>query len=265
MNKHFVTPKVYLIGYTGIDYTAILQYLEDTNQQEFISDMNVARDCGISPGEILCSFYAKACYSALTTKKNLNISKVRDIEDNLEGVIASGHGSVLEHASMNFMITNCSRILTHELVRHRVGTAFSQTSGRYVRNDVLNVVVDPILEQAYDLVEEARVFLEDWYKRLEDKMDITLVSDFDRKKKITSAMRRMLPNGQANEIGISLNFRSLRHLISMRTSRHAEWEIRVAFNQVYDLVKEKFPVMFLDATEEMVEGYKEIIFKYPKI
>ena len=163
------------------------------------------------------------------------------------------------------MVRYCSLVFTHEQVRHRAGAAYSQTSGRYVRNDVLNVVIDPILEPAYDLVEEARVYLEGWYKRVEDRVKIADEKNFTRKKKLTSAMRRMLPNGQSNELGFSLNLRSLRHLIELRTSEHAEWEIRFIYNQVYDLVKEKYPAMFLDAKTELKDNLLEITFKNKKI
>ena len=157
---HFVFPRVYLIGCTGVDLIALKKYLQDTEQIEFLEEIEAARIEGLNDGEILCSFYAKACYASLTNKKNKNITKTRAIADNIKSILDSGHGSVIEHVQLNFMITNCSRVFTHELVRHRVGVAFSQTSGRYVRSDVLNVVIDPILEPAYDLFEEARLYLE---------------------------------------------------------------------------------------------------------
>lgn len=263
--EYFKFPKVYFIGYTDVDIETLKQYLKDTDQEEFLQEIEEAQKQGLNNGEILCSFYAKACYASLTTKKNKNITKIRAIEDNIKGILESGHGSVIEHVQLNFMITNCSRVFTHEICRHRVGTAFSQTSGRYVRSDILNVVIDPILEPAYDLFEEARQYLEIWYKRVENRLNVNNVKDFSTKKKLTSAMRRMLPNGQANEMGVSLNLRSLRHTIEMRTSRHAEWEIRHIFNQIYKLVKDKYPVMFSDVTEEIVEDLLEIKFKNKKI
>jgi thymidylate synthase (FAD) len=264
-NKHFVKPKVYLVGYTTVNQAGLLEYLAETDQLEFQNEITEALDQGLDLGEILCSFYAKACYASLTTKKNKNISKTRAIYDNIIGILDSGHGSVTEHCSLNFMITNCSRVFTHELVRHRVGSAFSQTSGRYVRTDELNVVIDPILEPAYDLVEEARLYLEGWYKRLEQRLKIDEVKDFTTKKKLTSAMRRMLPNGQSNEMGVSLNIRALRHTIEMRTSRHAEWEIREIYNQIYKIVKRKYKAMFVDAKEEEIEGLLEVTFKNKKV
>ena len=263
--KNFKLPTVYLLGYTTVDLDSLKRYLGDTDQLEFLEEVEKALGEGLDLGEILCSFFAKSCYSSLTNKKNKNISKTRAIQDNIIGILDSGHGSVIEHCSVNFMVTDCSRVFTHELIRHRVGSAFSQTSGRYVRTDQLNVVIDPILEPAYDLVEEARDYLEKWYKKLEQRLKIDEIKDFGTKKKLTSAMRRLLPNGQTNEIGVTLNLRSLRHTIEMRTARHAEWEIRVVYNQIYSLMKKKFKVMFVDAKEEFVDGAIEVTFKNKKV
>jgi len=96
-------------------------------------------------------------------------------------------------------------------------------------------------------------------------MKIDDIKDFAVKKKITSAMRRLLPNGQSNEIGFSVNLRSLRHTIALRTSRHAEWEIRVIFNQIFDLVMDRYPAIFQDSIVELVDGINEITFENNKI
>ena len=53
--------------------------------------------------------------------------------------------------------------------------------------------------------------------------------------------------------------------IKRQCERHAEWEIRVIFNQVAELVKAKYPLMFCDANFEMVDGQNEITFKNHKI
>jgi len=82
--------------------------------------------------------------------------------------------------------------------------------------------------------------------------------DFDFKKKLTSAIRRIAPNGQSNEIAVSMNVRTLRHTIMMRTSRFAEWEIRAVFGDIYRICKEKWPLMFADAKERKHEGLLEV-------
>ena len=62
---------------------------------------------------------------------NPNVSKVRaDRREYFANILRSAHGSVLEHANYSFALRNVSRVLTHELVRHRAGSAFSQESLR---------------------------------------------------------------------------------------------------------------------------------------
>lgn len=263
--QNFVLPKVYLLGATQIDLEVIKDYLRDTDQEEFLTEIEEAQNQGLNSGEILCSFYAKACYASLTTRKNKNISRTRDIKSNIMGILNSGHGSVIEHCYLNFMVTNCSRVFTHELIRHRVGTSFSQTSGRYVRSDNLNIVWDVVLGPIKEHCEKARKFLEEWYREAQDLLNMDEIKDFDTKKKLTSALRRFMPNGQANEIGFGVNLRSLRHTIEMRTSAHAEWEIRFVFNQIYNLVKNKYPAMFFDVKEEKKDGLLEITFANKKV
>ena len=142
----YVTPEVQLIGGTALNRDGLTQYLKDTGNEEFNKD--IFEGCtnldGLTDVDIMCSFFAKLCYRSLVADgKNKNISRVRSIRDNVTATLASGHGSVFEHAVLNFVVYNCSRVFTHELVRHRAGTAFSQTSGRYVRGDTIDFVLDP--------------------------------------------------------------------------------------------------------------------------
>jgi thymidylate synthase (FAD) len=241
----YVEPKTFLVGVTGIT-SGLEDYLNYSGNQEFLEVLEQAKSEGLSEGEILCSFYAKLCYKSLTLGKNANVTKIRDIESNLMGCFDSGHGSVFEHCLLNFITTDCSRVFTHELVRHRVGTAFSQTSGRYVAIDSIDFIVDPLLvadPECDKAIQEHIVATENLAKLLRGKL-IKDGDPFDKKKKVTSAIRRIAPNGQSNEIGFSMNIRTLRQTLCLRTSPHAEWEIRLIFNQISDIVYSKWPLMF---------------------
>lgn len=253
-----VEPQVYFIGETVINQNGLDLYLEDSGNTEFQETIRTARLQGLTDGEILCSFYAKVCYAALSLGHNDNLTRIRDIPDNIRNCFDAGHGSVFEHCQLNFIARNVSRVFTHELVRHRVGTAFSQTSGRYVRGNTINLVMDPILEPVRNDIVELIGMIENYYNIMKERIGLDQEKNFDRKKKITSALRRVLPNGQSNEIGFSVNLRSIRHIIQMRTSRGAEWEIRKVFSQVYKLIKEKYKLLFHGATEELIDGELEI-------
>lgn len=240
----YVEPKVFLVGVTGI-LDGLEDYLKYSGNEDFLETLKQAKSEGLSDGEILCSFYAKLCYKSLTLGKNQNVTKIRDIESNLMGCFDSGHGSVFEHCLLNFIATDCSRVFTHELVRHRVGTAYSQTSGRYVAIDNIDFIVDPLLIEDVDCdraIQDHLLATEKLAKFLRDKL-IKDGDPFDKKKKITSAIRRIAPNGQSNEIGFSMNIRTLRQTLVARTSPHAEWEIRLIFNQIGDIVESKWPLI----------------------
>lgn len=260
-----VTPETYWVGTTVLDMPGVTAYLEASGNTDFLATIKAAKEQGVSDGEVLCSMMAKICYAALTLGHNDNLTRTRDIPDNVRACFDQGHGSVFEHCWLNFVTRNCSRVLTHELVRHRIGTAFSQTSGRYVRSDRLDVVTDPVLAEHGVLTDGEQLEVQSWLERLMLKMSGRIQAladagkaDMTMKKKLTSAARRWMPNGQANEIGFSLNLRSLRHVVMMRTSRGAEREIRLVFGQVYRLVKEKYPLAFHGAREETVDGLVEV-------
>ena len=168
MSVNFVEPQVFFQGFTQINMAGVRGYLEATGNTEFLDQWDEAMQQGISPAEALCSMYAKMCYNALTVGKNANVTRTRGIQDNLAVCFEHGHGSVFEHVQFNFVFHNVSRVFTHELVRHRVGTAFSQTSGRYCRPTPdadgqlsIDFVHDPILDAVAPGVRQAVDYLAD--------------------------------------------------------------------------------------------------------
>lgn len=253
-----VTPVVYWVGETTLREGGLNSFLKDSGNLQFQEFVAAARADGLGDAAILMSCFAKLCYASLTLGHNANISRVRGIEDNIKSVFDSGHGSILEHVQFNFIINNCSRVFTHELVRHRVGTAFSQTSGRYCRLDDIDLVFDPILQPVTDEIIALQEHIEKAYAEMVAKLGLDKETNFDIKKKLTSALRRIAPNGQANQMAFSLNLRTLRHTIMVRTAKGAEWEIRNIFVQIYRLLKEQYPLFFHGAKESFVDGEFEI-------
>jgi thymidylate synthase (FAD) len=176
----------------------------------------------------------------------------RDSAAYLLNVLASGHGSVLEHAQYTFIFHNVSRVFTHELVRHRAGVAISQESMRYVRLEDIPfehpafVREDPaLLDAANELLARSEEFL----RLATEKTGIEADGvPFHRKKEVTSAMRRYIPDGVATSIGWSANVRAIRHTLELRTAPGAEEEIRRVFDRVGQLMAEELPALFADFT-----------------
>lgn len=205
----------------------------------------------LSSSERLIITAAKSCYKSQRPGDNPNVTKVRDNpREYLGNILKQGHGSVLEHASATFVFENVSRVFTHELVRHRVGCAYSQESGRYVRLRPHEArVVLPIG------TEEATVH---WTQRVLEQYDSFAPwfagrhglddagTPFTVKKEKTSLMRRLLPNGLATTITATFNMRALRHIIEMRTAPGAEWEMRNVFDRVAQIAMYEWPLLFQD-------------------
>ena len=254
-----VSPKVRLIGLPTIDMVGMRAFLRDVDALEFLDDIFVAQnEHNLSDAEILTSFYAKLCYLSLVEGHNDNLSRKRSIYNNLIGTINQAHGSVFEHAMINFAVSGVSRVFECELIRHRVGTAFSIESGRFVRKQEFDMVIDPCLNPVLPEIVELWAQIEKTWQVMQKKLGVNDMTDMDQKKRLTSALRRILPEGKAKQIGFSLNLRTIRHTVQMRTSRHAEWEIRTVFAQVYQILKERFPLLFYGAKEEYVRNILEV-------
>src|SRR5437867_12966382 len=90
-------------------------------------------------GERLAEFAGRVCYMS---QHNPAKRATREYLDNIK---KQGHGSVLEHANYTLLLEVVSRSLTHELVRHRAGFAYSQLSQRYVDESDANFVIPPAI------------------------------------------------------------------------------------------------------------------------
>lgn len=249
-----VVPEIFLIDETMADLSGLRAYLKSVGVENWATD---------SPTDVegLTEIIGRACYRSYSVEGNKNLEKVRAGNANyLANIIKSRHGSVLEHCWVTFAITNVSRVLTHELVRHRVGTAVSQESLRFVRTEefgfwVPGIIVNHEDQTVFSEMTKALIALEDSYKRLVDKVNMDEGMDFKTKKKWTSALRRMLPQGMATTIIWSTNMRNLRHVIEARTDPSAEEEIRLVFGSIAEMATQRWPNLFADYKVEVVDGY----------
>ncbi len=254
-----VTPQVEIIAETKMDFEQLQSYLDTIGATEY--DPQPAE----ADGESLVIAAGKTCYRSWQPGLNPNVTRTRnDAKEYIGNIIDTGHGSVLEHASVSFLIYNVSRVFTHELVRHRVGTAFSQESLRFVRLTDIDFWIPRILKdedndagEGVALIKTVIEYLESAQEKLAKIYQIDERKSFAMKKKLTSAFRRIAPMGVATCIVFSMNLRTARHLIPLRTSRHSEEEIRLVFSQIAEILVERFPNVFQDFHFRRVSGYKE--------
>jgi thymidylate synthase (FAD) len=103
-------------------------------------------------------------------------------------------------------------------------------------------------------------------KALAQYFDVDNIKDFETKKKLTSAFRRVAPIGLATGIGVSFNLRSLRWVIEQRTHESAEEEIRLVFGMVAEDAMKRWPMIFQDFEKiDTNDGLHKYVPKYSKI
>lgn len=254
----------------------------------------IGGDRQFSDLELLPEFAGRFCYRSW--------EKGRSTAEYNQNILEMEHGSVLEHSTISFAVTGVSRSLTHELIRHRVGTAISQESQRYVDAKDINFVVPPLLLFAVDgdlTCGEITDWHNDQLRKLEDyekwqaffeaslqsgleEGRIQIDGDIDaldidieakRKKQMTrikkranEAARADLPNATETRLVWTVNLRTLRHFIMLRGDDPADLEIRRLAVEVAKACMFHAPTLFADI--EIVEGsfgVARVVGKHKKV
>ena len=248
---HETAPTVHLIARPQLDLDGMREYLADVGGESWL-ERRLGEDEQASPGEMLVEFGGRACYRSWEPGLNPNVTRVRtDRMEYFSNILRSAHGSVLEHANYSFALRNVSRVFTHELVRHRAGSAFSQESLRYVRLTEIGFRVPPALEPVRDQVISIVEQLEEFQVSAAAELNIDEEGlPFHVKKEITSALRRLAPIGLSTDIMWTANARTLRHVIEMRTAEGAEEELRLVFDQIARIMQSEAPGLFQDFVQQ---------------
>jgi thymidylate synthase (FAD) len=155
-------------------------------------------------------------------------------KDFITRLLKMGHESPLEHACATFRIKNCSRAMTHQLVRHRM-MSVSQQSQRYVSEEAFTYVLPETIPAEH---------LADFHR---DMTTIQEMYDKWRQRGLRKEDARfVLPNACTSEIVVTANFREWRHIFGLRLSPKAQWEIRAACEKILAILKRHAPTAFKD-------------------
>lgn len=177
-----------------------------------------------------------------------SISKMGD-RDIIRRWIQSGEESMLEMVDVVFLVT-CSRVVTHELVRHRMAS-YQQESQRYVKYDEEDSAelfyvppeVEAAGEEAVDTYLTAVEMAQRYYLKLK--------TDFGLKSQIA---RYVLPNATRARIVVKMNLRELRHVLRLRMHKSAQPEMQDIATQMHDILMDLFPEVFGDIKPALEAG-----------
>lgn len=232
-------PSVYLVGVQSVNDAEVDRFLADHDVARWDSDTLVA-------GEKLVEIAGRVCYMSFA-KPRPGGNKAY-----IERLLSVGHGSVLEHAVYNLLITGVSRSFTHELVRHRAGFGYSQLSQRYVDESAARFVEPDCIAGDGEMHEVWRAAVEhcqEAYVKLVDRLQHRFADVADktlRRKMARQAARSILPNATETKIFVTANARALRHFIELRANEHAETEIRTVAAMVCTTLRDAAPNIFGD-------------------
>ncbi len=146
---------------------------------------------------------------------------------------------VIDHVVYMFEIEDCSRVTTHQLVRHRAAS-YDQESQRFSAATREGVVTPPHIasnETASKVYEEA---LKEIYAAYEKLVAAGIPKE---------DARYVLPNGIKTKIVMTISARSLMHIVWQRTALQAQWEIRELATTLLNQAREATPELWTKIIE----------------
>lgn len=180
---------------------------------------------------------ARLCYSPTgAAELAANLSE-RQVDSLVEKITDMEHLSTIEHVSFTFAIEGVSRVLSHQLVRHRIAS-YSQQSQRYVKAHDFEYIIPPSVA--------ANAMATDHFKKLMDQIRNTYNELVELGVHQEDA-RYVLANATETKIVVTMNARSLLHFFQLRCCTRAQWEIRQLANLMREQVRQVAPRLFKKA------------------
>lgn len=161
----------------------------------------------------------------------------------LKSIIKNGHTSTIEHIVFTFDIQGISRAALQELARHRIAS-LSVESTRYTLKKLKNIDSREFKYEDY-LVETGNTIV-DIYSRVGLDRTISCLND-NIKNDLT---KYTLPESYKTSLIWTINARSLRNFLELRSSSKALWELRALSIEIIDSLPEEYLILFEDIIKE---------------
>lgn len=180
---------------------------------------------------------ARLCYSPIGAAQLEERISDEQAANLVRRLVSMGHLSTLEHVTFTFAIEGVSRVLTHQLVRHRIAS-YSQQSQRYVKEHDFETILPPSV--AANAEAQAK------FSALMAEIQ-SLYNEFTEAGIPAEDARYILPNAAETKIVCTFNARSLLNFFSLRCCTRAQWEIRALANKMLAECQKVAPVIFENA------------------
>lgn len=187
--------------------------------------------------ERMVAMSARLCYSPIGAEELVENMSDSQVEKLVSKIVEMEHLSTLEHVSFTFAIEGVSRVLTHQLVRHRIAS-YSQQSQRYVSEHDFEYIMPP------------KVAANKVAKEKFEKLMNTIQSAYNELVELgvhKEDARYCLANAAETKIVVTMNARTLLHFFELRCCARAQWEIRSLAELMLAEVKKIAPLLFKKA------------------
>lgn len=154
------------------------------------------------------------------------------------------HESPFEHGIITYRITHASRACLNQLVRCRVAS-YSQMSQRYCAEDprFIDVVLPKAISENKEVLQDVTQYLCQLPELIE-KMKKAGIKNED--------IRAVFPNAMCSDIVVTMNLREIKHFLELRTSSHAQTEIRYIANDLRTKLIKYMPFIWSDIGDKVV-------------
>ena len=148
----------------------------------------------------------------------------------LQKIIKKHHDSVLEHIVYSFYITDISRALLQELVRHRF-VSFTVQSTRYtLAKKLKNNTASELCIKVDDLIDNHNKAVIDFIKQLTDYPN--------------DQLKYLIPEAFKTELVMTTNARELAHIIELRSQPNVLWEFQELASALQQIVYDVHPELW---------------------
>jgi thymidylate synthase (FAD) len=217
---------------------------------DFLEDRGLTwrKTVDASDPELAAEAAGRVCYMSFGSRQ------YRDSTANyISNLITRGHESVLEHAVYTLLVDGISRALSHQIVRHRIGFAYSQLSQQY-HDESEASFVDPasigidsaLLDRWKDLMVQSKELYREILSTGNTAGSGTTLTPAERLRKARSAARSVLPNATTTTIMITGNARAWRHVLEVRGAIPGDIEMRQYCGELYKVLSKVAPILFQD-------------------
>ena len=153
----------------------------------------------------------------------------------------SKHASTIEHLSYSFDIDGISRACLQELARHRVAS-YTVKSSRYTLQELKTAKDEDIQNFCINVSDDINSINDLQLMTIRKLLLLGMAND---------VAKYMLPEAYKTSLVMTINARALQNFLTLRSSKHALWEIQDLAKAMYEAIPNEHKFLFDDIFKEL--------------